>query len=598
MKHRSILDLFNHNVDNYPGDTAAMVKRGGAYQDVSWGEIGTDARAISAGLIGLGVQPGDRVCIIANTRLEWVAADMGILGAGAVTVPIYPSNLPDECHYIIDNSDGVVVITEDDSQTEKLRSERARLRGVKKIVQLTGDVAGDDWVITLEQLIALGDGHGDTLTQRAKSLSPESILTIIYTSGTTGRPKGVVTTHDGMLYEAECITELDLVVPEDLQLLFLPLAHSFAKLLVITWLATRHIMAFAEKLETLKDNLREVQPTLMGGVPRIFEKFHAATVQKGTSAGGLKSKLFEAACRLSERNGRAEQKGRGLAIGDAVKFKLLKKLVFKKVGVGLKAALGGRIRLMISGGAPLSPKIHWFFRDAGLTILEGYGLTETSAGTFLSRPDHYKIGKVGQVVRGTEVKIADDGEILVKGRGIMREYWKRPEATAEVIKDGWFYTGDVGELDAEGFLTITDRKKDIIVTAGGKNIAPQNIENLLKTHKLVSQVVVHGDKRKFLSALITVDPDAIKEFAAANNLGTDTYAVLSQRPELYEAVKDAVGQVNSQLPQYETIKKFKILEHDFSQQSGELTPTLKIKRKVITERYSDIFDNFYNESYS
>ncbi|MEM6734026.1 MAG: AMP-dependent synthetase/ligase, partial [Myxococcota bacterium] len=393
------------------------------------------------------------------------------------------------------------------------------------------------WVVSLEDFLKAGESQNEAeLETRAATLSKDSILTIIYTSGTTGKPKGVVLTHDAMVYEAEGIKEVGVIRSDDIQLFFLPLAHVFAKVLEVSWFTTRHVMAFAESFQTIKQNMGETAPTVMCAVPRVFEKFHAAVVEKATAEGGLKAKLFNAGLELSIKNGELIREGKpGLSGLEALKFKFLKGLIFKKIGAGLQEIMGGRMRVMVSGGAPLSPKISYFFSDAGLEILEGYGLTETSAASFCNRPGQVKIGTVGPPLPGTQVKIAEDGEILIKGRGVLREYWKRPEATSEVLKDGWLHTGDIGELTADGCLRITDRKKDIIVTAGGKNVAPQNIENLMKLHKLVANFVVHGDQRKFLSALVTLDPDALKEYADKQGL-KGSHAELSRTPEIQREI--------------------------------------------------------------
>lgn len=598
MENASILELYLNNAKVHGSRTAALVKRRGAYQPVTWDEMARDSQALAAGLVALGFESEQRACILATTRLEWVLADMGIIGAGGTTVPIYPSSLAEECQYIIEHSEAAVVFAEDAEQVQKLRAERTRLTGVRKVVQIDGVPEGDDWVIGFKELQDMGRSHVDALQARRAGLNRDSLLTIIYTSGTTGRPKGVMLTHANMLYQADVTAQLGIATPEDVQLFFLPLAHVFAKVIEITWLSTRHVLAFAEGLDTIRENLSEVRPTVMCGVPRIFEKFYQAVVKKGTFEGGLKAQLFTRASELSHRNGEAESAKKTLPWTQQLQFAILKKLVFEKVGQGLGQTLGGRMRLMVSGGAPLSPKVNWFFRDAGLTILEGYGLTETSAGAFVNRDDANRIGTVGQVLPGTEGKIAADGEVLIRGPGIMRGYWQNPDATHEVIdSDGWFHTGDVGVIDGGGFLRITDRKKDLIVTAGGKNVAPQNIENLVKTHKLISQVVVHGDKRKYLTALVTLDADALSEFAQGQGLGNGSYAELTQRPEVFQAVEVAIDGFNGQLASYETIKKFKVLEHDFSQATGELTPTLKVKRKVVNERYRDVFNSFYEEAY-
>lgn len=598
MLRQSVLDYLLDYAERRPSHTAVLTKRNGAYCPVTWSELALAAKQVATGLIKLGVKPGDRVSIASQTRLEWLTIDYGILHAGAVTVPIYPSNLPDECQHIIDNSGATIVFAEDAVQVQKFRAERPHLPKLEKVIQIAGEVREDDgWVMPLRELMDCGALDEATLEMRRRSLNKDSILTIIYTSGTTGRPKGVVTTHDNMLYEAEAIREIDVVRENDIQLLFLPLAHSFAKVLQMAWLASGHVLAIAESMQTLRDNMMEVRPTVLAGVPRVFEKFYGAVVQKGMQAGGVRAKLFARAVELSEKAGEAEREGQPLSPVDALQFRLLRRVVLGQVSKGLKKTLGGRMRVLVSGGAPLAPKIAWLFRDVDCDILEGFGLTETSAATCVNRVGHNRVGTVGPPMPGTEAKIAADGELLLRGRGVMRGYWMNDEATAEVLKDGWFLTGDVAAITPEGCIRILDRKKDLIVTAGGKNVAPQKIENLVKTDKLISQVVVHGDKRNFLTALITLDPDALKGFATEHSLGNASYAELTQRPEVYRAVSGAVDGFNRQLAKYETIKKFKILEHDFSQESGELTPSLKIKRKLVNQRYKTTFDAFYEEQY-
>jgi long-chain acyl-CoA synthetase len=602
MARQSILDFFLESVEQQPARTAVLTKVEGTYRAQSWGDLGSQVRTLATALLALDIEPGSRVCIMAQTHLQWVLLDLAIVHAGCTTVPIYASNTPDECQYIGENSGCVVVFTDNAAQTQKFMAERARLPLIKKVVQLHEPVAADPaWVMDWPSFLALGQQSHEAcaaqLDARRRSITKDSLLTIIYTSGTTGRPKGVMTTHDNMLSVAEAIADIDVVRPSDVQLLFLPLAHVFAKVLMVAWLATQHVLAFAQHTDTLKEDLLDIRPTLMAGVPRIFEKFYAAVVKKGQLKGGVQRLLFDQALALSEKNGEAQAMGSNLPWYTALQFRALQALVFKKIAQGLAASLGGRMRIMVSGGAPLSTKIAWFFRDAGLELLEGWGLTETAAATCINRAGNNRIGTVGQPLPGMAIKLAADGEILLQGRGIMAGYWQNPTATAEVISEGWFATGDIGKLDADGSLRIVDRKKDLIVTAGGKNIAPQNLENLLKTHKLISQVVVHGDKRKYVSALVTLDPEALRLLAQELGLGGASYAELTQRQEVHSAVEQVFAAFNKQLAKYETIKKFKILEHDFSQETGELTASLKIKRKLINQRYKAVFDAFYEESY-
>ncbi len=596
MRHNSIYELFLEHVDKRGDRSAIMAKVDGKYRDFTWKQVGDEVRQLAAGLVTSGVQAGDRVCVVSQTRREWILFDLAILAAGGVTVPIYPSNLADECQYITANCEATFVITEDAAQTQKFRAERARLPLVKKVLQLTGDVpAGDDWVVGFDAWKAATRIDEKVLEERRKHLNRDSIVTIIYTSGTTGRPKGAVLTHDNLLYEAEAIAQIDLLREGEIHLLWVPLAHVLGKVLVVAWLATPHVLAIAESLQTVKDNLGETRPSVMAGVPRLYEKFHAAVVQKGLAAGGTKAKLFTRAIVLSEKNGEAEMKGESLPLRDAIEFAVLKRLVFKKIGKGLSEILGGRMRVLISGGAPLSPKIAWFFRDAGLKIQEGYGLTETSAASFVNRRDNIKIGTVGLPMPGTQVRIAEDGEILIKGRGVMREYWKNPEATREVLdSEAWLHTGDIGVIE-DGLLRITDRKKDIIVTAGGKNVAPQNIEGALKAAcPYISQVMVHGDKRQFLSALITLIEETGRAWAESEGKPYKTVAELAASKEMQTLIDEAVKKLNASLASFETIKKYKILSTDFSQDAGELTPTLKVKRKFVSEKHKATLDAFYS----
>jgi long-chain acyl-CoA synthetase len=616
MAKNSILDLLHDHAQNRSQDTACLVKTSGhsgpelsregrtaKYGPVTWGKLWADAQRVGKALIAAGIQPGDRVNVIAQTSYEWIHTDLGILAAGGVTVPIYPSNLADECQYVTDHSGARVVFAENAEQVQKFIEKRDELPNLIRVVQWQGEPKVDPsvggWVVGIEAFLAAGDSVSDAeLDERGKTLGPDSILTIIYTSGTTGRPKGVVLTHGNMLYEARAIAEIDVIRQDDIQLLFLPMAHVFAKVLEISWLGSGHVLALAESMNTLKQNLGEVRPTLMAGVPRVFEKFYAAVVEKGTSAEGVKGKLFAKAMELSVKHGELETAGKQLGLVDSAMFGVLKKAVFSKVGDGVMQILGGRMRVMISGGAPLSKKIAWFFRDAGIVILEGYGMTETSAATSICRPHNNQIGTVGPALPGIEIKIAEDGEILVKGPGNMREYWRNPEATSETIDpSGWLHTGDIGELDPKTkAIRITDRKKDLIITAGGKNIAPQRIENLVKTHKLISQCVVHGDRRNFISAVVTLDTEQLPLFAQHNGL-SGGYEQLCKEPKVRAEIERLISESNSELASYETIKKFEILDHDFSIESGELTAKLSVKRKVINSKYGHIFDGFYDEKH-
>ncbi len=592
---RTILDHFLARVHERPDAPAARVKRGGRYESVTWAEMAADVEALARGLLGLGAKPGDRVVILSHTRIEWTLLDLAIQAVGAVSVPIYPSSLAEDCRYLIDHSDASVAFVEDAEQVAKLREVRAKTPGLRQVVLISGAAGEDDpWVMEWGAFRSGGEAIPEADVQAAReTVGPEDMFTIIYTSGTTGRPKGVVLTHGNMLYEADAIRQVDLARIDDVQLLFLPLAHVFARVLQVGWLAVGNELAYAESFATLKDNIAEVRPTVMAGVPRVYEKFYAAVVDKARAAGGLQARLFEAACALSKKRGAALWGGAPLSPVEALAWAVLRRLVFRKIGAKLAAALGGHMRAMLSGGAPLSLTVGAFFEDAGLPIMEGYGLTETSAGSCVGRPDAYKIGTVGKPLPGTEVRVAADGELLIRGPGVMREYWKDPEATAEALEDGWFHTGDIGEIDRDGFVRITDRKKDLIVTAGGKNVAPQKIENLIGSDPLIARCIVFGDRRKYLVALLTLDADTLASFARERGLAGDPTS-WAHAPEVEAAVADIVARGNAQLASYETIKRWAILGRDLTVEDGELTPKLSVRRKVVAERYGDVVDSLYD----
>jgi long-chain acyl-CoA synthetase len=590
---RNIVTMFEAMAKKRGDATAVNHKKDGTWKTVSWAELARRARDVSDGLAAIGVKPGDRVAIIGETQLEWILADLGILGAGAITVTIYQSNKAHEVQYILADSGASYIFCDTAAQVAKLREVKGQLPDLKGIIRAEGRSA-DGFERTLADLEKGGvewrKANPDAHAARLARVATDDPASFIYTSGTTGNPKGVVLSHGNWVYEAQAVAGMQIVRPDDMLLMFLPMAHSFAKVIEAVWFSTGAQAAFVESLEKIMDNASEVRPTIMPAVPRIFEKAFNTVVTKGLATPGLKGKLFGLAMESFDQYANARDAGKefssfGLLIG--------RKLVFPKLQAALAERFGGRMRLFVSGGAPLSTKIAYFFETLGFTILEGYGLTETSAASFVNRPGQVKIGTVGPVIDGTQVKIAEDGEILIKGPGVMKGYYKNPEATAEVLKDGWLLTGDIGQLDEKGRLKITDRKKDIIVTAGGKNVAPQNLENDLKTDPLVSQVMVHGDKRKFLSALVTLNEDNARKWADEN--GVPPGAALHQDPRVIARIQRAVDALNAKQASYSTVKKFAIVPKDFTVEGGELTPTLKVKRKLVTQRYKDVLDAFYLE---
>lgn len=593
----NVVQMFLDRARVSASQPAARSKSGDQWKDVTWGEFASQAQRVSNALMALGVEKGDRINIMGDTRFEWVVCDIGIQGAGAISVPIYQSNLPDECQYVTDDCGAEYVFVDSAVQAAKFIKVKDQLPKVKHIVQFVGKVADSagGWVRTLDSLYEAGDAFAKAnpaaFDERTAGVTRNDLSTIIYTSGTTGKPKGVMLTHDAFCFEAESIAELGIVTPTDVQLTFLPLAHSFAQVLKGVWLHLGHVMAFAENLEKLMDNMGEVKPTFMASVPRVFEKAFNKVATDGAAAPGLAGTLFRMTMSEFEKYAQAREEGRQY---ESLKFAIGRKLVLSKVKDKLNARFGGNLRFFISGGAPLSRKIAYFFDLTGVVILEGYGLTETTAATCVNRPHKNKIGTVGAAVPGMELKIAEDGEVLIRGRGVMVGYYNKPEASKEVLlDDGWFASGDIGEIDSDGYLRITDRKKDIIVTAGGKNVAPQNLENDLKTNAIVSQVVVHGDKRKYLTAVFTVSEDRAKAVAAEKGISYVDYADLTRKPEIRALFQTAVDAFNKTMPSYETIKKFEVLSQDFSQETGEMTPTLKVKRKFVNEKYKAVFDGMY-----
>jgi long-chain acyl-CoA synthetase len=593
-KARSVVDIFEDTVQRRGAQIAGKQKRDGRWIDTTWSEMGRRARDVSDGLASMGIVKGDRISILGDTTLEWNIADLGIMGAGAITVPIYQSNRPSDCQYILDNSGAKYIFCDSDAQVAKIREVRGQLPGLLRIIRLFG-TAKDEFETTLADVEKAGAAwrasNPTAHAARLASLTLEDPASFIYTSGTTGNPKGVVLTHGNWVYEAEAVAQINIMNPDDVSLFFLPMAHSFAKVSQTTWLKVGCMAACVDAIDKIIQYAGEVKPTVMPSVPRIFEKAYNAVVAKGLAAPGLKGKLFKLAMEGLDDYTNAREQGR--STGGGWKLLIGQKIIFPKIGAAMGELFGGRMRLFISGGAPLSPKIAWFFKMVGFEVCEGYGLTETSAGTFVNRIGKVKVGTVGQPMPGTQVKIAPDGEVLIKGPGVMKEYFRNPEATAEVLKDGWLYTGDIGELDSENYLKITDRKKDIIVTAGGKNVAPQNLENDLKTEPLISQVMVHGDKRKFLSALITVNEETVAKWVQETGAKVD--GPLHEDPRVRARIQQAVDALNAKQASYSQIKKFAILPKDFTQETGELTPTLKVKRKYCSQKYKAILDAFYVE---
>ncbi len=592
----SIVEMLHYRVAESADADAMYGYRDGGWYTMSWKEVGERCRRIACGLLSLGIEHGDRVAVLSVTRPEWVLADYGILAAGGATSTIFSSNTPAECAFILQDSGSAYCFVEDADQAAKLVQQKEDLPELRKVIWIDGQPpAEDDWMLSLTDLYAAGEdwdnanpGTYDEISGKVKSTD---LATLIYTSGTTGRPKGVMLTHSNWVYEACATHEIALLKSDDLQYLFLPLAHSFAKVLQVAFLRTATPTAVNGDIDGLIGYLGEIHPTVMAAVPRVYEKVYNKVVSGAKDAGGLTYKIFKWAVEVGKVVSKLRQEGKDATGLLALKHKLADMLVYSK----LKNRFGGRIRFFVSGGAPLSREIAEFFHAADLLVLEGYGLTETAAATFINRVDNYKFGTVGPPMPGTEVKIAEeDGEILVRGGGIMQGYYNMPEETAETLVDGWLLTGDIGEVDSDGFLRITDRKKDLIVTAGGKNVAPQYVENLLKVASdWVSQVVMLGDRRPFCIALITINEETVAPWAKQQGIDFTDYADLSSRQEVHDLVWADMAKLNGKLASYEQVKKIKLLPNDFSQETGELTPKMSIKRKVVEKKYTDYIEELY-----
>jgi long-chain acyl-CoA synthetase len=583
----TLADLLSRAAQLYGDAPAIRFKDGGEWVSRSFVQVEETVRPLALGLIGLGVEKGDKVSILANTRPEWTYFDFAALSIGAVVVPIYQTNSPQECQYVLENSDAKVVVVEDDEQLEKIRAVRGQLPMLEQVVRMTG--SSDD-ATAMEELAASGAGRADEEWERRwRAVAPEDICTFIYTSGTTGPPKGCVITHGNYRAMLDMVKENSVIEGEDVTYLYLPLAHSFALLIQLGSFDLGATLAYWER-DPLKimPNLAEVKPTYFPSVPRIFEKIYTAATSGMEKEGGLKKAIFDWSIRVGAKVREMERAGREPG------FLLRKQYEFadRKVLSKIRDLFGGKLRLAVSGAAPINPDILRFFDAAGVLVLEGWGMTETSTAATISTPDEFKIGTIGKPFPGCEVRIAEDGEILVKGPNVFQGYYKNEEATRETIVDGWLHTGDLGSVDEDGFIRITGRKKDIIITAGGKNVTPANIEAEIKQHPLVSQCVVVGDRRPYLVALVTLDPEEAVAYAREHGLPEDPER-LATDPDVRAAIEGHLAKVNEKFARVEQVKKIAILPQDLSQESGELTPTLKVKRAVVADKHESEIERLY-----
>jgi long-chain acyl-CoA synthetase len=584
---KTIADLLPMAAQKHGPRRAILYKDdSGNWVSQTYDEVGKIVRDLSLGLIDLGIEKGDKVAILANTRPEWTYFDYAALSAGAVVVPIYQTNSPEECQYVLENSDARAVIVEDAEQLAKIDQVKGNCPKLEFVILMSG--SGD--AISREDLAARGAARSDSeWEERWRSVNPDDICTFIYTSGTTGPPKGCVISHGNYRSMLDMIHEVSVLGGDELTYLFLPLAHSFALLIQFGTFDLGACLAYWER-DPLKivPNLSEVKPTYFPSVPRIFEKIYTAATGNVEKEGGLKKVVFDWAVRVGKKVRQREREGKRIGWLLRKQYEFADKQVLSKI----RALFGGNLKLAVSGAAPINPDILRFFDAAGILILEGWGMTETSTAATIATPDDFKFGTIGKPFPGCEVRIADDGEILVKGPNVFQGYYKNEEATNETIVDGWLHTGDIGEVDDDGYLTITGRKKDIIITAGGKNITPANLENEIKQSQWVSQCVVVGDRRPYLVALITLDMEECAKLAEEHGWPTDP-AELAGHPEMRQLIQDHLDKVNEKFARVEQVKKFEILPRDLTQEAGELTPSLKVKRAAVASKHEGAVEKLY-----
>ena len=587
-RSKTLADLLPIAAASYPNDGAFLFKNDDdTWETSTFTQVLTQVENLSLGLIDLGIAPGDVVSILGNTRPEWTLFDFAVLTAGATVVPIYQTNSAGECEYVLQHSGARVVIVEDESQLAKIREIRGNLPKLEQIIMMIGEA--DDAISMAEVKDRGARCNSADFTARYQGVSPDDTCKIVYTSGTTGPPKGCVISHGNYRSMLNMSQEAALIGAGETTFLFLPLAHVFALLIQYGALDVGGRIAFWER-DQLKivPSLSEIKPENFPSVPRIFEKVHDTAIAQATADGGAKTAIFKWAIKIGKKVNSLKAEGKEPGFLLSRKHKIADKLVFEKI----RAIFGGNLKIALTGAAPIDPEIIRFFHAAGVPIYEAWGMTETSTGGTANLPGAMKVGTVGKALPGVELKVSDDGELLAKGANIFQGYFNNPEATAETVIDGWLHTGDIATIDDDGYVSITGRKKEIIITSGGKNITPVNIEALVKRHPLVSQCVVIGDRRPYLVALITLDQEALTRFAAEQ--GTlDESGAMTNSPIVRTELEKHIEEVNTHFARVEQVKRFQILPADLSQEGGELTPTMKIKRPVVASKYADQIEELY-----
>lgn len=590
----NVVALLEKRVKQSSTQIALTYKDKGRWHYYRWQDVQRISNFLAAGLAKMGIVPGDRVGIIANTRAEWFLSDLAVMIARGISVPIYPNINSDETSFVINNSECKVLILENAHQWKRWQKLKPQCPGVQSVIIMRpeGLEKSDDWQ---EWNTILNSGseylhsNPNWLSTTVSQVQEDDIVTIPYTSGTTGFPKGVVLTHRQIMSELQDVFTIMPVDDRDTTLTFLPLSHILGRVETLGSVQSGYRLAFAESTDKLKENLREVKPTFIIGVPRIFEKIHTGInmqMNQSKAIGRPLQKVIDFSSSIARR----VEKGLAIPWSLSVPHRLVHSLLSAKI----KEAFGGQLRFAVSGGAPLDAQIAEFFFAVGIPVYEGYGLTETTAGVCFNSPLNYKLGTVGPALADVELKIADDGEILIKSAKVMKEYYKNPEATEKVFQNGYFCTGDIGEIDSEGFLRITDRKKDLIKTAGGKYVAPQKLAGLLKRSSFVSNVHIHGDKKRYIVALLALNEEAIRQYANEKEIPFSTYEELLNNRQIQQLSKSIVADANAELASFESVKKFRVLPHDFTIETGELTPSLKVKRKFCDEKYKSLIDEMYS----
>ncbi|MFC2169300.1 AMP-dependent synthetase/ligase [Acidobacteriota bacterium] len=593
MLEKSIYELFKNVCDKNRDKIAFRYKAGADWKPVTWGEHQETCQKISKSLIALGIEKDDKVNILSNTRMEWIQVDMATVSIGATIVGIYASNLADDCAYVINHSDAVILFIENQEQLDKISQVRKDLPKLRHIIIIDGESPGAEGLITWQEFIAKGINiTDDKFLARANEILPGDIASLVYTSGTTGTPKGAMITHENLVFTSWSAVQSLLIKPHYETLLFLPLAHVFARIIVYVCLREGITLNIGEGIEKTGDNLKEIKPHFIGSAPRLYEKAYVKITSNAQDSGGIKYKIFKWALGVGSAVSKLQQQKKTIPGFLASKHKLANKLVFSKI----QMALGGNIVYAVSGAAPLNKAIAEFFHACGVLILEGIGMTENTSFSNLNRYDNYKFGTVGPLGPEIEQKIMQDGEVLFRGKNNMLGYYKSPEETADIIdQDGWLHSGDIGDVDEDGFLRITDRKKDLIITSGGKNIAPQRVEKLMQTSRYIGQAVVYGEKKKYLTGLVTLDKDQVEEWATKHGIQFNNWEELCKNQRVIDLINNEVQEKNKYLSSYETLKKALILPNEFSVESGELTASFKIKRKVVTENYRTRLDSLYED---